>query len=156
MKIREYQPEDAPALAAIYYNTIHHINKADYNQQQIHAWAPETHLDPNFWAEKWDRIVPIVAELDGRPVGFVEFESTGYIDCFYCHHEVQGKGVGRALMNEVFKRAREQGIDRIYADVSITAKPFFEKMGFQVEKAQTVEIRGMKLDNFMMSISITY
>ena len=43
-----------------------------------------------------------------------------------------------------------QGITRFYSEVSITARPFYEKFGFKVAKEQTVEIRGQKLRNFVM------
>ncbi|MGQ3890777.1 GNAT family N-acetyltransferase [Legionella sp. CNM-4043-24] len=83
-------------------------------------------------------------------VGFMEFESNGHIDCFYCHHQYQGKGVGKALMKYIKNIAEDNGISRVWAEVSITAKPFFEKQGFEVVKKQTVNLRGVELVNFVM------
>lgn len=42
---------------------------------------------------------------------------------------------------------------RIYAEVSITARPFFASKGFQVIKQQTVRIHGVELTNFVMEKS---
>lgn len=39
---------------------------------------------------------------------------------------------------------------RVFAEVSITAKPFFEAKGFKVVKQQIVDIKGVKLTNFIM------
>jgi hypothetical protein len=83
-------------------------------------------------------------------VGFAEFEPNGHIDCFYVHHNFQGVGVGTALMHEIEMEAREKLLPRIYAEVSITARPFFASKGFQVIKQQTVRIRGVELTNFVM------
>jgi putative acetyltransferase len=59
-------------------------------------------------------------------VEFAEFEPNGHIDCFYCHHEWIGKGVVTALMKEILQRAKNSHIHLIFAEVSITAKPFLK------------------------------
>lgn len=145
-----YKEIDAPFLAAIYFNTIHSINAKDYLPKQLDAWAPRSSLEPEGWMRKWQRIPPIVATINDIIVGFAEFEDNGHIDCFYCHHEYQGCGVGSALMKEVEDRAKNSKINKIFAEVSITAKPFFEARGFVVKKEQSVMIRGMTLTNFVM------
>lgn len=148
--IRTYKTADARALADIYYHTIHQVNIRDYTETQVNAWAPETSLQLEGWQKKWQNLPPLVAVAGDIVIGFAEFEQSGHIDCFYVHHAWQGKGVGAALMQAIFNKAVQQGISRIYAEVSITAKPFFERKGFQVVKAQTVTIRGEALNNFMM------
>ena len=87
-------------------------------------------------------------------VGFAEFESNGHIDCFYVHHEWIGKGVGRALMKEIFIRAKKSNIKRVFVDVSITAKPFFREKGFKVINENRVFIDGVELINFRMEKGI--
>ena len=148
--IREFRTEDVQDLVKIYYNTIHKVNIRDYTQEQVNVWAPETCLEIKNWAEKFEKTRPFVAIIDNRIVGFVEFESDGHIDCFYCHHEWIGYGVGSALMNAIYEKARQQKIQRIYVAVSITARPFFEKQGFTVTQEQTVLVKGVGLTNFKM------
>lgn len=151
ISIRKYSESDAPALANIYYNTIHTVNTRDYTEEQVNAWAPSDSIkDYSGWRVKLAKIKPFVAEINDEIVGFAEFEPNGHIDCFYVHHEHQGKGVGTALMTAIFDEAEKQGITRIYAEVSVTAKPFFEAKGFAVVKEQTVIIRGVGLNNFVM------
>jgi putative acetyltransferase len=77
-------------------------------------------------------------------------QANGLIDHFFCHHNYQGQGVGKALMNHVLDIGKQQGINRFFSEVSITAKPFYEHFGFEVAKAQEVEIRGQILRNFVM------
>ena len=148
--IRQYTSNDAQDLANIYYNTIHTINAQDYTEEQIHAWAPSTSLELTGWKKKWENIIPLVALMDNKIVGFAEFESNGHIDCFYVHHEHQGYGVGSSLMNAIFNKTNTLGLQRVFAEVSITAKPFFESKGFKVVKQQKVSIRGTELTNFVM------
>jgi GNAT superfamily N-acetyltransferase len=148
--VRSYQESDAPALAAIYYNTIHQINSRDYSEEQINAWAPASALQAHRWQQKWKRLIPMVAIIGKEIMGFAEFESTGYIDCFYVHHKYQRQGVGKALINAIEIKAKQDKIPRLYAEVSITAKPFFETCGFDVVKQQKVFIRGRELINYKM------
>ncbi len=130
ISIRSYRPEDVQDLANIYFNTIHRINSKDYTQEQVDVWAPQSSLETEKWAKKFLKTNPIIATVGEKIVGFAEFEPSGYIDCFYCHHEWIGKGVGSALVKEILKRAKGYDIDRIFLEASITARPFFEKQGF--------------------------
>lgn len=152
---RSYMPSDAKDLAQIFYNTIHHVNSKDYTPEQINAWAPLSTLNSGDWESKWEKIIPIVALIGNAITGFTEFESNGHIDCFYVHHEFQGKGVGGALMKAIIEQAQNQHIHRVFAEVSITAKPFFINQGFKIIKEQQVNIRGMVLTNFLMEKLIT-
>lgn len=149
---RNYVKADASCLAAIYFNTIHLINIKDYTGEQVNAWAPKSSLELDGWIKKWERVCPIVAVLTNEDiiVGFAEFESNGHIDCFYVHHEHQGRGVGNAMMKEIEHRAKLLQLSKIYAEVSITAKPFFLAKQFKVIKEQTVITRGVSLANYIM------
>jgi len=150
IEIRVYKPNDAQDLASIFYNTIHKINIQHYTQEQVDVWAPELSLEGERWKKKFERTKPFVATVGDQIVGFAEFEDDGHIDCFYCHHDWIGKGVGKALMNAIVKKANEKGIRRIFAEVSITAKPFFEKQGFRIVLEQKVIKNGVALTNYKM------
>ena len=149
IKIRKYNESDARDLWAIFYHTIRNVNSRDYTQVQVEAWAPDN-VSPDVWQRKMNAISPFVAEIDGEIVGYADLQEDGLIDHFFCHHEHQGKGVGRHLMEHVLRVGELQGITRFYSEVSITARPFYEKFGFKVAKEQTIEIRGQKLRNFVM------
>lgn len=148
--IKTYEEKDAPFLVAIYFNTIHNVNTKDYSSEQINAWAPNTSLETEGWIKKWRKVSPIVAVINQKIVGFAEFEDNGHIDCFYCHHEFQGCGIGTAMMNVIEDKARKNNIRRIFSEVSITAKSFFESKRFHVVKKQEVNLRGVILVNYVM------
>ena len=147
--IRNYSAEDAKALWDIHFYTIRNINIRDYSQAQVEAWAPER-LEPSVWEKRMKGLSTFVAEIDGVIVGYTDLQANGLIDHFFCHHEYQGKSVGKALMKHIFKVGNSRGIKRYFSEVSITARPFYEHFGFKVVQAQQMEVRGQKLRNFVM------
>ncbi|MFA0070915.1 GNAT family N-acetyltransferase, partial [Vibrio breoganii] len=93
---------------------------------------------------------------DGCVVGYTDLQPSGLIDHFFCHHEYQGKGVGKALMEHVFTVGHVRGVSRYFSEVSITARPFYEHFGFKVVNEQEVEMRGVKLTNYVMEKVVGY
>lgn len=53
-------------------------------------------------------------------------------------------------MEHVFTIGQIRGVSRYFSEVSITAKPFYERMGFKVVNDQQVDMRGVTLTNFVM------
>lgn len=140
---------DTQEIMQLFYNTVHRINIRDYSQAQIDAWAPE-HMDTQKWIERMQDRITYVAEENGKVIGFAELERTGHIGCFYCHADHQNMGVGKALFNKIQLIADNLGLQKLFTEVSITAKPFFEHMGFTAIASQEVELRGAKLTNYVM------
>lgn len=96
------------------------------------------------------RCCTLVAEQNGEIVGFAELERDGHLEMFYCRRDVIARGIGRSLYEAVESKAVALGLDRIFADVSITACSFFENRGFSVLQKQTVTRGGIELCNFRM------
>lgn len=150
MLIREFGIGDEPHLAEVFRQAIHQTAAADYSSEQLAAWAPPQH-DSDRWAERMRNIKPFVAELEGRIVGYADVQPDGYMDHFYVSPRAGRRGVGSALMQRIHKVARANRLTRLYSEVSLTARPFFEKFDFIVDSAQVVRIRGQALNNFRMS-----
>jgi ribosomal protein S18 acetylase RimI-like enzyme len=82
---------------------------------------------------------------DGQPAGVCQLRYrlsvwTGADDCWledlYVDDNVRGTGLGRALVNAAFERARERGCRRIELDVNeqnTAAIAFYESLGFTTE-----------------------
>lgn len=147
--IRDFMPADAKALWEVYFHTIRNINCRDYSPQQVQAWAPRD-FDFALWQKRVTELKPFVALVNGVIAGYSDLQQDGLIDHFFCHHQFQGKGVGRALMSHIFALGEQRGITRYYSHVSLTARPFYERMGFEVVKQQTLDVRGQQLTNFVM------
>lgn len=153
MIVRKAQPEDFAAIARLFYETIHYINAQDYTPEQLNAWAPRIYAGSH-WQDRAQRLQVYVAEAEAQVVGFAELESTGHIDCFYVHHQWLRQGVGSQLMARLEAEASTQEIDRLFAEVSITARPFFEHQGFQVEREQEKRYSDVLFRQFVMSKSL--
>ncbi|KOP27170.1 acetyltransferase [Hapalosiphon sp. MRB220] len=149
MNIRKFHHQDTQEIMQLFYDTVHNINIRDYTQEQVDVWAPQ-YMDYQRWNEHLHSKMSYVAELDEKIIGFAQLEPDGHIDCFYCHKDFQRMGVGSKLLDTLQTQAEALGIKRIFAEVSITAKPFFERQGFQIINQQTVERRGVKLINYRM------
>ena len=149
MEIRRYVSGDEAEIVNLYTNTIHQISIRDYTTEQVNRWAP---LDPDMaaWTAKLNRIRPFVAVEDDRILGFVELEEDGHIDCFYCHHEWQRKGVGSSLMRAVEAHASSSGIGRLFAEVSTTALEFFRAKGFNVIEERNKVICSVPARQYVM------
>ena len=74
----------------------------------------------------------------------------GYLHSLFVHKDWQGKGVASFLLAEVERKALEYGVKEVYSEVSITARPFFEKRGYVVEKVQKQQANRLWLTNFAM------
>jgi putative acetyltransferase len=149
MLIRDYKRSDATEITWLFYETVRSINRQHYSQEQVCAWAPAI-PDPETWHSRMSRRCTLVAEEDGQIVGFAELQRDGHLDMFYCRKDVIGRGVGRLLYQTVESKAIGLRLERISADVSITARRFFENCGFSVVCEQTVTRGGIELLNFRM------
>jgi putative acetyltransferase len=149
MIIRLFHPNDAEQVAQLFHDTVREVNCRDYSIEQIQAWAPN---DIHFrdWAAICSKRMTYVAEDADRILGFGELEACGHIGCFYCHKDHQGQGVGRAIYQAIEQRAINLELNRLFTEASITAKPFFEKLGFSVVTEQEVYCRGEMFKNFQM------
>ena len=148
-QLRPFRPDDAPGLLTLFRDTIRRINCRDYNPVQIAAWASDE-IEPDQWATSFVGRFVVVAEDTDRLAGFAELETNGHMDRFYVSADHQGQGIGRALMAAVVAEARRLGLGRLFVEVSITARPFFESQGFVVVTPQIVVCRGVEFVNYRM------
>lgn len=145
MIIRTYRPSDCKAILALFYNTVHTVNAADYTQEQLDAWA-DGKADPKLWNASLTDHYSLVAEENGRIIAFGDIDSTGYLDRLYVHKDYQRHGAATAICDQL-----ERSVSgKITTHASITAKPFFEKRGYHAVRAQQVERHGVLLTNFVM------
>lgn len=148
--LRPYRPEDCPALAHLFYETVHTVNAAHYSPAQLDAWAPAGGPDLAAWDESFRAHLTLVAELDGKLAGFGDMDTAcGYLDRLYVHKDFQGRGVATALCGALEQAAAGP----VTTHASVTARPFFARRGYRVLRAQQVERRGVRLANYAMEKS---
>lgn len=150
MQIRRFKPGEEMDLWSLFHNAVSHINAADYTAEQLNAWSPD-HFDLEKWRARFRTISPFVVEQERQLIGYADVQATGHVEHFYVHHLWQRRRIGTLLMQIIVEIAKQEAIDNLFADVSITAKPFFESWGFAVEKEQYVKIHQEVLKNYRMA-----
>lgn len=146
--IKAYDPTDAQATIEIFLRAIREVASKDYTPAQIAAWAKVD--DAEVWGQ-WRASRPTWLAMNGSvPIGFADLKSDGCLDMMFVDPDHQGKGVAGLLLATVEAAARNQSLQRIFTEASLTARPFFERRGFVVVAAQQVEKRGQILANFLM------
>ena len=147
MLLRAYRPEDCPALAQLFYDTVHAVNARDYAPAQLDAWATGT-VDLCAWNASFLAHRTLVAQLEGQIVGFGDIDvSSGYLDRLYVHKDFQSRGIATALCDALEVAL---SVPLVYTDAAITAKPFFLGRGYRLVREQRVERHGVALTNFRM------
>jgi putative acetyltransferase len=149
LKIRLFEPQDAESIAQLFHDTVREVNLRDYSSSQVQAWAPDD-LHFRNWAEVCAQRFTFVADDNGTIAGFGELEANGHIDCFYCHKNYQRRGVGSQIYQAIEAKAIELQLSRLFVEASITAKPFFQQMGFAIVQKQEVVRRSETFINYQM------
>jgi GNAT superfamily N-acetyltransferase len=145
-------PEKTPMPSEL---TIRPVARSDY-QQWLPLWdgynafyerSGPTALAPEItamtWARFFDAYEPVhalVAEQDGKLLGLTHYlfhRSTTaiapncYLQDLFTSEAARGKGVGRALINGVYERARAAGCPRVYwltHETNRTARQLYDKV----------------------------
>lgn len=150
--LRPYKRTDLCPVTALFYDTVHSVNLADYTEAQANAWAPDK-PDQQQWQRLLESEETWVAEIQGIVVGFAS-RAGDYFDCLYVHKHYQRRRIGTALAEIIERRAAESGQTQLYTHASITARPFFAQRGYVLISRQQVQRRGQYLINFRMKRDI--
>jgi GNAT superfamily N-acetyltransferase len=117
--IRPVQPSDFSQWKPLWYGY-----NAFYGREDATA-LPDTVTNMT-WSRFFDEYEPmhaLVAEQSGRLLGLVHFifhrstisiAPTCYLQDLFTVEFARGKGVGRALIEQVYKRAQQAGSSRVY------------------------------------------
>ena len=139
-------------MAKLFYDTVHTVCTADYSEEQLSAWA-DGHPDSDAWNRSFLAHYTVTAWIGEVLAGFADLDESGsapYLDRLYVHRDYQKNGVGRALAEAMEEKARKDGASEIIVHASITARPFFEHLGYMTERERQVMRHGICLCNFAM------
>ncbi|MFT4222343.1 GNAT family N-acetyltransferase [Dysgonomonas sp.] len=148
--IRVITSSDIPKLNKLFQETILTINRKDYSIEEVEDWA--SCGDNVSWHELFTEQHYILAENhEGEIVGFASINDIGYLHTMFVHKDFQHQGIATLLYQTLEKYAKKKGAEEITSEISITAKPFFEKQGFSVNEEQKRKANRLSLTNYKMS-----
>ena len=149
VELRRGRPEDALTIARLFRDTVHAVNRQDYTEAHLDAWAPYQ-IDLEHWREAIGASYLMVALSGGMVVGFANLDGNDYVDQVFVHKDLLRKRIATKLLEEIEREAKRRGAERLWTQSSITARKFFERMGFVTLQAQRVTYNGQVFDNFVM------
>ncbi len=104
--------------------TTHPISSPDIIERVVDSFTP------TLVRELLGRRTVFVAWIGPRIVGTASLEG-GTVRTVFVAPDAQGRGIGRLLMAEVERIARERRLSLLMVPSSATAEPFYRKLGFQ-------------------------
>ena len=142
---------DIEEIQSLYRNTVLVINRRDYSQAEVEDWAScgddlskiEDMIKTHYFI--------VAVNRQSEIVGFSSITPQGYLHSMFVHKDFQGKGIATMLLEEIERYAITAGIMRITSEVSLTARPFFEKKGYIVKEEQKRKANQLSLTNFRMA-----
>ena len=127
------------AMTALDLDRIAEIDKQVMGQSRPGYWKLKLEL-----ADKRSPMFSLVAELEGKVIGFVigdargwEYsvaENIGWIDTIGVDPDYQRQGIAKMLMTEIINNLKKEGVEKIYTFVSWrdwNLLRFFDASGFR-------------------------
>ena len=155
-KIRTLDEKDILQMRDLFCSTVLNVNTQDYTEEEAKDWASCGER-----TERWKELLAYnqyVGAFDEHDclVGFASMNKDGYLHSMFVHKDFQHKGIATQLLLEVERIARQYGVIHITSEVSLTARPFFEKKGYEVVKIQKCQANKLELTNFVMRKLLNY
>lgn len=149
IKLRNGSIDDLAEMQELFVNTIKNTCKNDYSKEQIDVWTSSVE-NKERWKEKLKKQYLIIAEAENKIVGYGSLENGNYLAFMYVHQNYLRQGIANKLYIKLENETKRLGYTSIDSDVSLTAKPFFEKNGFKTIKENINLINGIEIINFRM------
>ncbi|MEM9434834.1 MAG: GNAT family N-acetyltransferase [Pseudomonadota bacterium] len=153
-KLRKFTPRDSKATYKVFYKSVREGTSKYYSQAERLAWAG-SQVAPADWAQRLDTQETLVAEMEGRIVGFMSLRLDGYLDMAYVLPNLMGSGIAKTLFKKLEAQAIAAGLTRLTTDASYLARSFFLSLGWNVLSPQMVRCNGCEIQNFRMEKRIS-
>ncbi len=149
VSLRPYVAADAERCAAIFRSSVEELASEDYSADQCAAWAARA--DDSAFAKRLAAALTLMALVDGEPAGFASLKGAETIDMLYVDPAFARRGVGAALIDALVRLATARGAKTLASEVSDTARPLFERQGFQAQRRNLVRLDDEWLANTTMT-----
>jgi putative acetyltransferase len=154
VKLRAYRDEDCGATRAVFERAVRLTAAGDYSDEQVEAWAPSDFnaSDLADWGVERAAARTVVAAEGDELLGFSDLVDGRVLDMLYVDPSAGRRGIATALLTEIVSLARYAGVPEIETYASLTARPLFERHGFEVIEEREPSVRGVVMTNFRMRL----
>ena len=126
--IRPALDDDADEISAVIVRALRETNAKDYANEIIER--VERSFSPRAVLQLIGKRTVFVATIGSRVVGTASLDG-GVVRSVFVAPEVQARGIGRLLMTEIERTARERNIPILTVPSSVTAEAFYARLGFR-------------------------
>jgi N-acetylglutamate synthase-like GNAT family acetyltransferase len=126
--VRPAHEGDADVISAVILRALRETNARDYTPEIIAR--VEQGFGPDAVRQLIGKRTVFVAVMDGRVVGTASLDGS-VVRTVFVSPDVQRRGIGKSLMAEIERTARERGIARLAVPSSVTAETFYARLGFK-------------------------
>ena len=126
--IRPAQDDDAADISAVIIRALRDTNAKDYTDEIIAR--VEQNFSPDAVLALMARRTVFVATIGNHVVGTASLDGSAVRTVFVAP-DVQARGIGKLLMAEVERIARERDIQVLTVPSSVTAETFYARLGFK-------------------------
>jgi putative acetyltransferase len=149
ISIREMRPAEARQFLEVHHSAVREIASRDYAAAIIESWAPLPITDEAievFLANPGEEI-RIVAVSGEEIIGIGALVlSTGELRACYVSPKAVRRGVGTALVLEIERIAKEQGVWHLHLVSSLTAEPFYRSLGYEfLDRSEHILNTGQRM-----------
>ena len=154
MDIRTYNDSDLEEVVRLFTASVHDLTAEHYDAAQRAAWAPQPPQEGE-WRERLGALQTLIAEKNGKPMGFIAYDAAGYIDLLYTSPQHTRRGVASSLYRRTERALISAGVHEVSTKASSVARPFFERHGFDVIEQERVFVRGAWFQRYAMRKVVT-
>jgi GNAT superfamily N-acetyltransferase len=126
-KIRPALDDDAAAISAVILRALRETNPKDYTDEII--GRVERSFSPGAVRKLIGKRTVFVAIIGSRLVGTASLDGS-VVRTVFVAPDVQAQGVGKLLMAQIERTARERNIPALTVPSSVTAETFYASLGF--------------------------
>ena len=130
-KIRTLDEKDIPQMKDLFRTTVLNVNSKDYTEEEVMDWVSCGDNEV-----RWKELLAV----------------NQYVGAFNECNVLVGFSsmIATQLLSEVERIAVQYGVEYITCEVSLTARTFFEKKGYEIIKIQKYKANKLELTNFVM------
>jgi len=126
--IRLAREDDAADISAVILRALRETNAKDYTGEIIKR--VERSFSPDAVHQLIGKRTVFVASMGSRVVGTAGLDGS-VVRTVFVAPDIQARGIGKRLMAEIARTARERSIPSLTVSSSITAEAFYARLGFK-------------------------